>query len=81
MKYGPAKDLSDFIESGSPPIYFMLQENTVESPGMLARAIQDTVVKQGLRAILSQGCRDICRILNNDNVFLADSIPHGTYNL
>ncbi|KAE8370947.1 UDP-Glycosyltransferase/glycogen phosphorylase [Aspergillus caelatus] len=42
-----------------------------------ARAIQDTVVKHGLRAILSQDCRDICRILNNANVLLADSIPHG----
>ncbi|KAB8252611.1 UDP-Glycosyltransferase/glycogen phosphorylase [Aspergillus flavus] len=70
-------NLSSFIESGSPPIYFMLQENSMESPGMLARAIQDIVVKHGLRAILSQGCRDTCRILNDDNVFLVDSIPYA----
>ncbi|OOO07676.1 glycosyl transferase family 28 [Aspergillus oryzae] len=76
-QYSPAKDLSSFIESGSPPIYFMLQENSMESPGMLARAIQDIVVKHGLRAILSQGCRDTCRILNDDNVFLVDSIPYA----
>ncbi|KAE8345472.1 hypothetical protein BDV24DRAFT_148080 [Aspergillus arachidicola] len=49
--------------------------NSMESPGMLARAIQDIVIKHGLRAILSQDCRDTCRILNDDNVFLADSIP------
>lgn len=53
----------------------------MESPGMLARAIQDIVVKHGLRAILSQGCRDTCRILNDDNVLLVDSIPYGTYNI
>ncbi|PIG88584.1 hypothetical protein AARAC_000957 [Aspergillus arachidicola] len=74
-QYSPAKDLSSFIASGSPPIYFMLYENSMESPGMLARAIQDIVIKHGLRAILSQDCRDTCRILNDDNVFLADSIP------
>ncbi|KAE8315499.1 UDP-Glycosyltransferase/glycogen phosphorylase [Aspergillus transmontanensis] len=51
--------------------------NSMESPGMLARAIQDIVIKHGLRAILSQDCRDTCRILNDDNVFLADSIPHA----
>ncbi|GAB1198452.1 hypothetical protein APSETT444_007775 [Aspergillus pseudonomiae] len=72
----PAKDLSDFIQSGSPPIYFMVREHTMETPGMLARAIQDTVVKRGLRAILSQDCRDICRILNHNDVFLVDNIPH-----
>ncbi|UDD65656.1 hypothetical protein AFCA_012832 [Aspergillus flavus] len=76
-QYSPAKDLSSFIESGSPPIYFLLQENSMESPGMLARAIQDIVVKHGLRAILSQGCRDTCRILNDDNVLLVDSIPYA----
>ncbi|KAE8371818.1 hypothetical protein BDV26DRAFT_298431 [Aspergillus bertholletiae] len=76
-QYNPAKDLSNFIESGSPPIYFMVQEDTMKSPGILARAIQDIVVKYELRVILSQDCRDTHRILNNDNVFLADSIPNG----
>ncbi|KAB8258746.1 hypothetical protein BDV32DRAFT_139333 [Aspergillus pseudonomiae] len=61
----------------SPPIYFMVREHTMETPGMLARAIQDTVVKRGLRAILSQDCRDICRILNHNDVFLVDNIPHA----
>ncbi|KNG85601.1 hypothetical protein ANOM_006498 [Aspergillus nomiae NRRL 13137] len=76
-QYSPAKDLSDFIQSSSPPIYFMVQEHTMETPGMLARAIQDAVVKRGLRAILSQDCRDICRILNDNNVFLVDTTPHA----
>ncbi|OGM40930.1 hypothetical protein ABOM_010323 [Aspergillus bombycis] len=75
-QYSPAHDLSDFIQSGSPPIYFMVQEHTMESPGMLTRAIQDTV-KHGFRVILSQDCRDICRILNDDNVLLVENIPHA----
>ncbi|PYI00855.1 UDP-Glycosyltransferase/glycogen phosphorylase [Aspergillus sclerotiicarbonarius CBS 121057] len=74
--YKPAKDLQNFLESGPSPIYFILQGDRMERPGLLAKAIQDAVLKQGFRAILSRGCRDIGPILDNPNVFLAEHIPH-----
>ncbi|PYH90743.1 UDP-Glycosyltransferase/glycogen phosphorylase, partial [Aspergillus ellipticus CBS 707.79] len=71
----PDKELEDFMQSDSPLIYIMLQEDKMQSQGMLARAIQETVVKHGFRVLLSEGCRDICRILSHPNVVLTDSVP------
>ncbi|KAE8332618.1 glycosyltransferase family 1 protein [Aspergillus sergii] len=68
------------IDNDIPHTYFC-PEVLVSRPSdwdrIITRAIQDIVIKHGLRAILSQDCRDTCRILNDDNVFLADSIPHA----
>jgi hypothetical protein len=64
--------------SGSPLIYYiLLHENHLSSPGMLARSIDEAVNKHGFRMIMSGDCRHVWRILNNPNVFLADSVPHG----
>ena len=77
--YNPGKGLQNFLESGPPPVYFMLQGDSLESPGILANAIQDAILKRGFRVILSPGCRDLCPISNHPNVCLAESNSHGQY--
>ncbi|RAK96845.1 glycosyltransferase [Aspergillus ibericus CBS 121593] len=68
------KDWSSMI--GPSPIYLNLRGEGMESPDILAKSIQDTVLQQGFRVILSGGCRDLGPLFDNPHVFSAEKIPH-----
>ncbi|GJP91490.1 hypothetical protein AnigIFM59636_005900 [Aspergillus niger] len=53
----------------------MLPENSIKNIYHLALMIQDAILKNGYRALLSRECRRLGELLNSDNVLVTQSVP------
>lgn len=77
LSFTPRKELHHFLASGPAPIYIMLPENSIKNIYHLALMIQDAILKNGYRALLSRECRRLGELLNSDNVLVTQSVPFG----
>ncbi|OLN96044.1 Sterol 3-beta-glucosyltransferase UGT80B1-like protein 4 [Colletotrichum chlorophyti] len=76
-KYQPPPDLTQFLESGPPPVYIGFGSIVVDDPKALTQLIFDAVQKAGVRAIVSKGWGGVGGGDNiPDNVYLIGNCPH-----
>ncbi|RAH68605.1 putative sterol glucosyltransferase [Aspergillus aculeatinus CBS 121060] len=73
--YSPPRELFDFLQSGTAPIYIGFGSIVVDNPQQLTRTILDAVRSLGIRAIISRGWSDLAGD-SNQNIFYIDDCPH-----
>ncbi|RKF59115.1 UDP-glucose,sterol transferase [Golovinomyces cichoracearum] len=74
--FEPCKDLLDFLDKGSPPIYIGFGSIIVEDPDGFTKMIFDAVRIAGVRALVSKGWGNLGGDETPDNIFLLDNVPH-----
>jgi sterol 3beta-glucosyltransferase len=74
--YNPPQDLSDFLASGSPPVYIGFGSIVVADPTALTRLIFEAVKQANVRAIVSKGWGGVGAGDVPENVYLIGNCPH-----
>jgi UDP:flavonoid glycosyltransferase YjiC (YdhE family) len=74
--YQPPKELVDFINDGSPPIYIGFGSMTPRNPERLTQIVLEALNRTGQRGILLSGWAGLGKVDLPDSVFLCDSVPH-----
>lgn len=77
QSYQPPKELADFLDRGSPPVYIGFGSMVVANPDALTRTIIEAVKLTGLRAIVSQGWGGLGAADDlPDSIFVIGNCPH-----
>jgi UDP:flavonoid glycosyltransferase YjiC (YdhE family) len=74
--YQPPKELIDFINDGSPPIYIGFGSMTPRNPQRLTQVVLEALNRTGQRGILLSGWAGLGKVDLPESVFLCDSVPH-----
>jgi UDP:flavonoid glycosyltransferase YjiC (YdhE family) len=74
--YQPPKELVDFINDGSPPIYIGFGSMTPRNPERLTQIVLEGLNRTNQRAILLSGWAGLGKVDLPESVFLCDSVPH-----
>ncbi|TQS37115.1 hypothetical protein Golomagni_02421 [Golovinomyces magnicellulatus] len=74
--FEPPKDLLDFLDKGSPPIYIGFGSIVVENPDNFTQMIFDAVRMAGVRALVSKGWGNLGGDETPDYIFLLGNVPH-----
>jgi sterol 3beta-glucosyltransferase len=72
----PPKELVDFLESGSPPVYIGFGSMKGSNPEALTELVLNALAQTGQRGILITGWGALSNVDLPDNVFKIDSVPH-----
>ena len=72
----PPKEIVDFLDAGSPPVYIGFGSMIDRSPKILTKLVLDALVLSQKRGILLGGWGALSNADLPDNVLRVDSIPH-----
>jgi sterol 3beta-glucosyltransferase len=75
--WSPPKDLLDFLEAGSPPLYVGFGSMASADPGRTAEVISDSLARTGQRAVLAAGWGGVSHAGKGGRVFSVEHVPHG----
>lgn len=75
---GQYRDLINFIEAGTPPVYIGFgsigdSSQAVQTTGLVVEALS----RSGQRGILATGWSGMSKIDNTDELFILESVPHS----
>ena len=76
LDWTPPKDLTDFLNTGSPPVYIGFGSMSNREPEKIAKIALDALEKTNQRGIISTGWGGINDVNLPSNVFQIDSVPH-----
>ncbi len=74
--YQRPKELVDFINDGSPPIYIGFGSMTPRNPERLTQILLEALNRTNQRGILLSGWAGLGKVAIPESVFLCDSVPH-----
>ena len=75
--FKPAKELTDFLEAGDPPVYIGFGSIVVDDPEKFTSLIFEAIKKAGVRALVSKGWGGLGDDKNTpDNIFMLGNTPH-----
>jgi UDP:flavonoid glycosyltransferase YjiC (YdhE family) len=74
--YQPPKELVDFINNGSLPIYIGFGSMTSRHPERLTQVVLEALNRSGQRAILLSGWAGLGKVDLPESIFVCDSVPH-----
>ncbi len=74
--YQPPKELVDFINDGSSPIYIGFGSMTPRNPERLTQIVLEALNRTNQRGILLSGWAGLGKVELPESVFLCDSVPH-----
>ena len=72
----PPRDLSDFLEDGSPPLYVGFGSMLSADRERLTRIVLEALKRTGQRAVLSSGWGGLSGTDRSKDVFAIESVPH-----
>jgi UDP:flavonoid glycosyltransferase YjiC (YdhE family) len=75
--YQPSLELTEFIRSGSTPIYIGFGSIVIENAAEMTQVLIEAVRLSNVRAIISRGWSMLGGPSNTDNIFYLDDCPHG----
>jgi sterol 3beta-glucosyltransferase len=70
------RELSEFLDSGQPPVYFGFGSMAGSDPSKLTQIILAAVKKTGVRAIISTGWGGVIAVKNSPTIHVLESAPH-----
>ena len=77
--YTLSEELSDFIDSGPPPIYIGFGSMPLQDPEVMSRTLIDALKQADLRAIIAKGWGDFDPAKSEhlpESLHVIDSVPH-----
>jgi sterol 3beta-glucosyltransferase len=72
----PPEDLLRFLAAGPPPVYIGFGSMAIADPRMASAIVGDAVALAGCRAVISAGWAGLQPEGKNDDVYIADDLPH-----
>lgn len=75
-QWEPPKDLLDFLDAGSPPVFIGFGSMPVGNPQAVTDVILEALKRTGQRSILHSGWGGLGRLILPDNVFQIDYAPY-----
>jgi UDP:flavonoid glycosyltransferase YjiC (YdhE family) len=74
--YQPSKELVDFINNGSLPIYIGFGSMTSRNPERLTQIVLEALNRTNQRGILLSGWAGLGKVDLPESIFLCDCVPH-----
>jgi sterol 3beta-glucosyltransferase len=75
-EWKPPTDLSAFLESGTPPVYFGFGSMTLAQPHRTVETILKAAEKTGCRAVISSGWAGLAPDHVSSDIYVGDNLPH-----
>ena len=75
-EWTPPRELVEFLEAGSPPIYVGFGSMTTPDPEATTRLVVTAVRQSGERAILGKGWGALAKANLPENIHLVEDVPH-----